>query len=338
VSADFASPFAQMEMQFLGLLGKLLSGPWMKMFYTSAESQINFVEGIRVVKLVVARLKDKLERPITVLAMKKDFFGNDLNASDVLLQSLQSGPSHNELFMNMAKVCLQAAVDVLERQYQKYFVADLTEKLMTESARSHNILAEELVGMFGALKNKAPSATICYLSAKMRAQKNKTVRYLDCLDEKRRDEILEKVVPLAAKQRRMRKVSQKSLIKELVKRQSEKQQVKDNKARKKLETKLKSCNIKNISQSFPDLSEQKLEKLTDILSGKCIGSKICHMWTVDNETVLYNGKIIDVKGRGKARKYVVSYWSQDEQFDHAVDFELSGVELAADFINDELTM
>ena len=29
------------EMLVLGLLGKLLTGPWMQMFYTSAESELN---------------------------------------------------------------------------------------------------------------------------------------------------------------------------------------------------------------------------------------------------------------------------------------------------------
>ena len=51
---------------------------------------------------------------------------------------------------------------------------DLTHKLRTESesARCHNIDAEEIMGIFSAAKERVPNATLCYLSAKIRAQKN----------------------------------------------------------------------------------------------------------------------------------------------------------------------
>ena len=41
--------------------------------------------------------------------------------------------------------------------------------------------AEEIIGMFGAAKKRAPNSTVCYLSAKLRAQKNKVVDHLDSL-------------------------------------------------------------------------------------------------------------------------------------------------------------
>ena len=65
---------------------------------------------------------------------------------------------------------------------------DVTEKLKakTKPVRSHNIDAEEIMGMCSALKKRAPNATICYLSSKMRAKKNNSVKYLDEMDEKKR--------------------------------------------------------------------------------------------------------------------------------------------------------
>ena len=49
----------------------------------------------------------------------------------------------------------------MERQYKKYFECEITEQLRkeTESARSHNIDAEEIMGMFSATKKKI---TKCY--------------------------------------------------------------------------------------------------------------------------------------------------------------------------------
>ena len=53
----------------------------------------------------------------------------------------------------------------------------LTVKLAEEtpSSRSQNIDAEEIMGMFSALKMKSPNATICFTSCKIRYIKNSTV-------------------------------------------------------------------------------------------------------------------------------------------------------------------
>ena len=76
---------------------------------------------------------------------------------------------------------MAAAATVLGRQYKRYFNIDLTAKLAeeTRSARSNNIDAEEIMGMFSALKMKSPNATICFMSSKIRSIKNGTVDYLD---------------------------------------------------------------------------------------------------------------------------------------------------------------
>lgn len=57
---------------------------------------------------------------------------------------------------------LEAFIQVLERQYAKYFALDITDTLRkeVESARSHNIDAEELMGMFSTAQKKSPNATL----------------------------------------------------------------------------------------------------------------------------------------------------------------------------------
>ena len=47
---DFTSEEAKMELEVLRLLGKMLTGPWMRKCYTSAEKEIHHVEGIEVVR------------------------------------------------------------------------------------------------------------------------------------------------------------------------------------------------------------------------------------------------------------------------------------------------
>ena len=44
---DFANETAKLEIQVFGLIGKLLSGPWMKAFYTSAADQLILLKALR---------------------------------------------------------------------------------------------------------------------------------------------------------------------------------------------------------------------------------------------------------------------------------------------------
>lgn len=112
------------------------------------------------------------------------------------------------LFVRMMEACLSQTVDVLEKQYQRYFITDLTEKLRkeTESTRCHNIDAEEIMGMFSAAKEWAPrNATMCHLSSRIRAQKNNVVDYLDNLKSEKRQKLIELAITLGRKQRQERK-------------------------------------------------------------------------------------------------------------------------------------
>ena len=148
----------------------------MKLFYTSHMDQIEHVDGIQHVKEVLIQLKDLKGCPENTLSVSKDIFG-----SDATLIKLKQ-PKDMEIFKDLMRVCLGAIIAVLEKQYKKYFALNNSDVLRreTKSARTHNIDAEEVMGMFSALKNKAPNATICYLSSKLRA-----VEYLDKMPKER---------------------------------------------------------------------------------------------------------------------------------------------------------
>ena len=49
---------------------------------------------------------------------------------------------------------------------------------------------DDIMGMFSAAQKKAPNATLCFLTSRMRPYKNKTDEYLDAMIEERRDYIL----------------------------------------------------------------------------------------------------------------------------------------------------
>ena len=234
---DFDRPTAKVEMQVLGLVGKLLSGPWMKTMYTSAEKQINHVDCIDVVRNVISVIKEYDDHPMSVLSTKTDFFIKELNTSDTTLRQLQKQPADEPLFCKMMKSSLQAVETVLRRQYKRNFKMDITEELRkeTESARAHNIDAEEIIGMFSAAQKHAPNATVCYLSSKLRAQKNKVVDYLDATDEDNRERMVQISVSMGRRQRQRNRTKCADMKKELSKRQAlkrERRRVKEKKLRK----------------------------------------------------------------------------------------------------------
>ena len=150
IRQDFTHATTKSELHVLGLLGKLITGPWMKRFYTSVSKEINHVECIGVVRDVIRRLRNGIEDSETLVHAMEEFFGDEM-APDDTLTKLRQFPVDSQ-FNAMMKECLQSVIAVLERQYSKYFDINITAKLREEtaSARSHNMDAEELMGMFSA--------------------------------------------------------------------------------------------------------------------------------------------------------------------------------------------
>ena len=114
------SELGKHELQVLGLLGKLLTGSWMIKLYTSAQAQINHMDGIGVVHSVVQKIKSLLQNPAAVLTCTQYFFGNELPDQDTTLNRLRQAPNDLQLFSNMVKACLTTIVEVLMRHMLKW--------------------------------------------------------------------------------------------------------------------------------------------------------------------------------------------------------------------------
>ena len=336
---DFNTDKAKLELLVLGLLGKLLSGPWMTMFYVAPEDQMNHIDGITVVKDVIAQLKAATsleECSAPLLTRDTDFLGQKLPEDDSTLDKLrQFQVSDRAQLDTMLKAAMTAVVQVLERQYAKYFSMDVTDKLReeVESARAHNIDAEEIMGMFSAAQQKAPNATLCFLSCRMRAIKNRTVDYLDEMDPTTRDDFLGKAITYGRKQRDQRRKCQKDLRAEIIRRQQAKKQARDAAKRKELERKLK----KSLSSVVEEMSISAEDRvlLEDIINGKVVGRDIVHVWSDNDVLTTFNGRIEKLKAK---TKYRVSYWGLEESHDDAEDYDITKYELAVDFILGDLVV
>ncbi|XP_047138521.2 uncharacterized protein LOC124814655 [Hydra vulgaris] len=332
----FCSATAIKQLCVLAVFGKLLTGPWMKKFYViSEQATFDHVAGIQVVKNVIQTVQTCKSNPAGLFCRKTDFFDQPLEPN--ILESVTSLCSVDEELLKMTLACLIAVEDVLNRQYSRYFSLTVTEtfKEETASARLHNIDSEELMGMFSDAKVRAPNATICYISCKLRSKKNRTVDYLDTLDLSLREKIVKWSISVARKNRFTNRLHLCKVRDEICQRQKIKRQKMDEKEKRKLERELSKLNFEEIVNSYKHLSNDQLFDLEEIMSDRIVGKKLEHEW-YDPKTcksVLYNGRVEKVNKRKNDFIYTISYWKDDETDIEAVDYCMKKIQLAADVVS-----
>ena len=260
--------------------------------------------------------------PARLLASTSDFFGDALDRNtDTTLNALLKPPVDVERFSSMMQTVISATITVLERQYKVYFYLDVTEKLTSEtrSARSHNMDAEEVMGLFSVLQKKSPHATIGVLSSKLRAQKNRTVDYLD-REAPNRDALITR----GQKLRQLRRVKQRDIQAEVSASQQSCRKKRQETARKG-----KNCWRPRAWKKCPTyITLKQQNEMTWHIFCKATSldrTFATHGWTKE-QGMVYNGRI--EKFRRKTGIYRVGYWSQKETYADAVDYNMSMHELA----------
>ena len=88
-----------LEFQVLGILHKLITGPWMSRFYAPFSDQTSIVSGLLTVQSVIGRLEEKIENPNSVLHCTHDLLGNELIYDDEL-RALMQPPQDHDLFIS----------------------------------------------------------------------------------------------------------------------------------------------------------------------------------------------------------------------------------------------
>lgn len=94
----FKSPVVEDET--LGRLGKLISGSWMKRFYTSKETQVSHIDGASVGEHVLARSKVSPRSLLDPLTTKTDSFCDDQLTQEDELAEFQREPADEALFVS----------------------------------------------------------------------------------------------------------------------------------------------------------------------------------------------------------------------------------------------
>ena len=74
---DLSNTRIQIQLKALGILGKILTGPWMSVMYRNKDRLSN-LEAVTILKRCVDKVKEQLETPLSVLGLTEDCFGRKL--------------------------------------------------------------------------------------------------------------------------------------------------------------------------------------------------------------------------------------------------------------------
>ena len=181
VLGDLRNPAIMVQLQVLGLIGKLVTGPWMVQFYTDSLNKRNLEMNPEIMRALL-NLSEIEKDPSLLLTRTRDVFNTPLRTDDKVLIALRTAPAH-ESFSSLAVKLVKSSITVLDRQLERYTTGDLSSPTLEmfdicSSADVSNFHSERVLGKFSAQWARAPNATTGFLDAKTKAATNHTLDYL----------------------------------------------------------------------------------------------------------------------------------------------------------------
>lgn len=211
---------AETELQILGILGKMLSGPWMNKFYTNLKECKNPIDTMAMVKNVIEELKKKMEDSKAILLAEKDFFGDVLPAA---AKEIMVAPTNRQLFQDMMTACLKGTVSVLERQYrQSFLTVETTTESVLSSVRQHTMEVESVIGEYCERKKVSPNAYVSSIGHIIKAKRNDVWNYVNGLEDTTFQQYLDVAMRYSTRMRMGRKTEKEILEAEIKKRNKKK--------------------------------------------------------------------------------------------------------------------
>ena len=345
---DLRHPIIIMQLQCLGLLGKFLTGPWMREFYANASKRIN-LEMIPLMHKCMSSLTDLKNNPLQMLTSRRDVFQNTLEP-DSVFTSLQAPPAdieQEEILSLIMTSLLVGAEKLLSKQLKRYLSGDLanpSSDVLTqgESAPTHNIFSEQTLGMVDHQFCRAPNATFGFIDGKIKFIKNSIDAWIDSQPEYQQRKIVEFVIGRGRDMRALLKKRDEVVQRALSERQKQKEQKRDKTKRNKLQKKVKqvldgALELEEISES--EMTEEMMVVIKELICNPASfkGKYINHLWDDNSKDVMYHGKIIKMKcmkTRGKA--FEITYWGDNESEEDSEDSVVLLVDIIVDVIFKDL--
>ncbi|XP_074657147.1 uncharacterized protein LOC141910312 [Tubulanus polymorphus] len=352
---DMKNPLILTHLRVLGIIGKLLTGPWMKVFYANTANLTN-LQTSGSMKTCIAKLKYYKDDPLMVLRTNTDVFGTiligDGVAQDKTFMALRTPLSDSEeeqLFRSIVSSLMAGCIEVLERQLHDYINGDLanpSEELLkqTQSVPTHNMFAGRVMGLADHHFKRAPNATVGFLDGKIKSCQNQTIEWLDSKPVTEQKNIVAFSVNRARYMRKIIKQRSKSIMNERKKRSDNKVQKCDMSHRRKMERAIRSLYENGDPEQFFkdfDCNAEKKELISKILndvnslSDRLIENSWHDLESAEQST--YLGKIVWAKSKAKIPTVRIAYWTANETFQDAEDYKLTVPQIICDFMTGDLT-
>uniref|UniRef100_UPI00358EAAAF uncharacterized protein isoform X1 n=3 Tax=Myxine glutinosa TaxID=7769 RepID=UPI00358EAAAF len=343
---DLENQEIMQQLQILGIYGKLFTGPWMELFYGNKAGRSNLEMRGHMHRSVDA-LAELQDNPGRLLTTETDIFGNRLAEDDPVLIALRNSTEVSESFKVTASQLAAGFLAVLNRQLQRYLHGDLSDPseevlAQTASAPTHNIFAEEVLGMVDSQVRRAPNATTQFVESKVKFAKNKTMLWLEGEAEDELQKLVTYAMKRAQEMSRLKKERDVKITAAIERRTHEMKQRRDKTLRNKTETKVrplvgKVVSRENFLQLFPESSTEVVDAILPILENPAsvVNKYLLHTWTdEDGVDVCYQGLV--QKSKRKGTVLTISYWKMEETIDDCVDFDVQFKQFVTDILFKEL--
>nr|XP_047138742.1 uncharacterized protein LOC124814784 [Hydra vulgaris] len=148
---DMSNGITLVQLQGLGLIGKIIAGPWMSLVYKNATGKSNLEFG-DIFQKAIRKLAYFKSNPESILYTDVDIFSQVLNIKkDKVHQSLRVIKNKN-ILVKILSALISYTETVLKRQMARYLTGNLSnpskEMIKTTlSAPPHTMEAERILGM-----------------------------------------------------------------------------------------------------------------------------------------------------------------------------------------------
>ena len=136
------------QLRVLGLIGKFITGPWMKILYSNSECKAN-LEMVHMIKMCTMTLPNLIQKPTLFLTGISNVFGEKLSEEDETLLCLQAQLSSDEesQFNEVMSLAVRSPLEVLEHQLEPHLHGSLNNPsndmlVRSQAAPVHNMLSE----------------------------------------------------------------------------------------------------------------------------------------------------------------------------------------------------
>ena len=213
------------------MFGKLVSGPWMTLFYTEDAENLAMVHYL---KACVTSLTQYTSNPGSFFTPKEDAFGQplDLEANPVLAAVLDTIDPVDNSMLDTVKSITAAALTVCQKQLKNYLEDKFTDaqRQQARSAPPHNMQAERILAIADSLTHRAPNARVDFMDTKIKARTNNSLVWLEKQPEEKQDQMMRTREVTAEK-----RIQEKKVEAEVMKRLKEKSRKRDEVERRKTE-------------------------------------------------------------------------------------------------------